>query len=275
MEKRFKDRQMAKEVVEVIKTIPESEPILCYVYKNAQPYGGTDYGHILKAELGKAGLNPDRVSIDTFGNETSLNSYSHCQHVFLVGILHRSETELVGQYLGQIRDISGEINKELSNDLCLSERAHLAYQALSRGSCRFSDNGQARPMKGYIVEIDPGIEEALTTVMPEVTWSNWKPAFLPETDSLVEQVQGSVEKFLETFEGDRISSQQLKKTMKLDAIAPRTWTRVMEKISHASKEKEFVRGGVCFWRLHGRSLVRISAESFGFAVAAEGSSKAA
>jgi hypothetical protein len=265
MEKRFKDRQMAKEVVAVVTTIPSTDSILLYVYKQQQ-LGGTDYSKILKAELVRAGVNLSRIHIDTFGNETSLNSYGHCQHVFLVGILHRDVTELVGQYLGQIRDITGEISKALADDIHLSERAHLAYQALSRGSCRFVDNGQARAMKGYLVEIDPEIETALSSVMPGATWTNWKPVFLPETNSLVEQVQVSVEMYLSTLEGDKISSQQLKKNLKLDVIAPTTWTRVLQKIDHVSK-KEPMRGGLCLWRLQGRSLVRVFAESFGFKAA--------
>jgi hypothetical protein len=74
----------------------------------------------------------------------------------------------MGQYLAQTLNIEGELSRELVNDISLSERAHLAYQALSRGSCRFVDNGQARAMKGYVVEIDPEIETALSSVMPDL-----------------------------------------------------------------------------------------------------------
>jgi hypothetical protein len=217
MEKRFKDRQMAKEVVEVVKTLPVTDSILMYVYKQQQ-LGGTDYSKILKAELVRAGVKTSRIHIDTFGNETSLNSYGHCQHVFLVGILHRDVTELVGQYLGQIRDITGEISKALADDIHLSERAHLAYQALSRGSCRFVDNGQARAMKGYLVEIDPEIETSLSTVMPGVTWTNWKPVFLPETDGLVDITVTKVAEFLSTLDQDRIGSKKLKSLMGLGTV---------------------------------------------------------
>jgi hypothetical protein len=265
MEKRFKDRQMAKEVVEVVKTLPTTDSILLYVYK--QHDGGIDYAKILKAELDKAGIDLTRIHIDTFGNETSLNSYGHCQHVFLVGILHRDVTELVGQYLGQIRDITGEISKELADDIHLSERAHLAYQALSRGACRFVDNGQAREMKGYIVEIDPEIETSLSQVMPGVKWSNWKPVFLPETDSLVEKVQAAIEAYLATFEGDKISCQKLRSTMSLENVSPATWTRAVREVcqrSIMSLKKEPVRGDGPFWRLVGKSLVRVSAATYGF-----------
>ena len=146
MEKRFKDRQMAKEVVQVLKTISANEAVLLYVYKMNQP-GGIDYKKILLAEISKAGIDiaaetndgKKRIVVSTWGNETSLNCYAYCQHVFLVGILHRDDTEIMGQYLGQIDNIQSEISKTLTSDLSLSERAHLAYQALSRGSCRVVD----------------------------------------------------------------------------------------------------------------------------------------
>lgn len=45
----------------------------------------------------------------------------------------------MGQYLGQIDDLQGKIGKTLAGDLQLSERAHLAYQALSRGAGQAHD----------------------------------------------------------------------------------------------------------------------------------------
>ena len=61
-------------------------------------------------------------------------------------------------------------------------------------------------MKGYLVEIDPEIETSLTTVMPGVKWSTWKPMFLPETDSLMEKLQIQVAEFLTTLTVDKISN---------------------------------------------------------------------
>ena len=266
MEKRFKDRQMAKEVVAVVKTLPETDHILCYVYKQQQ-LGGCDYSKILKSELERAGVDTQRVHIDTFGNETSLNSYGHCQHVFLVGILHRDVTQLVGQYLGQIRDIKGEVSKELADDIHLSERAHLAYQALSRGSCRFVDRGQARPMKGYMVEVDPEIETSLSKVMPGVKWSTWKPLFLPETDSLVETWTKTVQDFLMGYDGVKIGSKTLKRTVQAEKLTESTWRRVVKASflpRRCSKEEDLVRGDGVEWKLVGQSLVKQTAESFGF-----------
>lgn len=264
MEKRFKDRQMAKEVVAVVKTLPKDDRVLCFVYKSLDIWA-CDYGKILKGEFERAGVDLKNITIETWGNETSLNSHGHCQHVFLVGILHRDVSQLVGQYLGQIRDIKGDVNQALADEIHLSERAHLAYQALSRGSCRFVDGGQARAMKGYIVEIDPEIETTLSKVMPGVKWTNWKPLFLPETESLMERLQAQVEMFLTTLGQDRISSRKLKGLMSLGTVAPRTWAKVIERCT-GSKEEDHV--GLCTvrWRLVGQSLVKQTPESLGFSV---------
>jgi hypothetical protein len=61
--------------------------------------------------------------------------------------------------------------------------------------------------------------------------------FLPETDSLMENLQDQVETFLSTFEGDRISSRKLKSLMGLCTIAPRTWAKVIERCTPSKKEQ--------------------------------------
>jgi hypothetical protein len=68
--------------------------------------------------------------------------------VFLVGILHRDDTELMASYFGQTNDLQAAIDKATTKEISLSERAHLAYQALSRGMCRLNEIDQAKPMKG-------------------------------------------------------------------------------------------------------------------------------
>ena len=95
--------------------------------------------------------------------------------MILVGILHRDLTELEAQHLGQIDDISAIVSPTTLKGLCLSERAHLAYQALSRGCCRTIERGEAAKMTGYLIEADADIETALLKVMPGAVWKVWKP----------------------------------------------------------------------------------------------------
>lgn len=286
IEKRFKDGSMAREVVTVLKTIPEDQAALFYLYKMNQ-VGGTDYRKILEREIVKAGIDLHatvkvtkqdgktvdcpRIVISTWGNETSLNSYSYCAHVFLVGILHRDSIDLMASYLGQINNIQAQVDKSVAYDLQLSEKAHLAYQALSRGTCRTVSGGQAQPMTGYLVEIDPEIETTLNTVMPGVTWKKWAPYFVPETEGLIETWATQVQHYLNTLPHtqDTISSQSLRKAVKAEKLAPATWTKVIRSVTSnihtGSKEKNHMGEYVSFtWKLEGRSLVKQTAEHHGF-----------
>lgn len=85
-------------------------------------------------------------------------------------------------------------------------------------------------MTGYIVEIDAEIEETLTQVMSGVKWQTWKPYFVPESEDLVgtwsTAVIGCLNGLNDTV--DKISSRALKKVVKADRIAPRTWARITE-----------------------------------------------
>ncbi len=276
MEKRFKDKTMAKEVVTVLKTIPENESVLFFVYKMNKP-GGCDYSKILAGEIERSGIDlhamtsdgKPRLTITTWGHETSLNCYSHCRHVFLVGILHRDATELMGQYLGQMDDIKGDVSKTLADDIQLSEKAHLGYQALSRGTCRTVSNGQAGDMTGYLVEISPEIETTLSKVMPGARWETWKPYFVKESNGLIEEWAGKVRAYLETVPEStkRISSQTLRKEMKADTLAPRTWGAVVETVSKRSAGSLKNSTEHCrpfSWTIQGKSLVRITGELYGF-----------
>ena len=274
IEKRFKDKSMAKECVEVLKTIPENEATLFYLYKLNQP-GGTDYRKILEREISKAGIELDavtpegkpRIVISSWGNETSLNCYAYCQHVFLVGILHQDSTRLMGAYLAAVNDLQENVDKAIANDLQRSEKAHLAYQALSRGTCRTVVNGKAKPMNGYMVEIDPEIETTLEQVMPGVVWKKWQPYFVPEHEGLIETWVKTVQDYLNGLEDDRVSSQALRKELKAERVAPRTWTKVIQTVSGniRTAPKNNMGEGVSFrWQLEGRTLVKQTAERFGF-----------
>lgn len=287
MEKRFKDKAMAKEVAEVVKTIDPSEAVLLFLYKTSK--GGVNYQRILKTELEKAGVDTaaslkvetvdhegktrmeekPRIQLATWGMETSLNDFKYCSHVFLVGIIHRDDTELQGQYLGQIQDLNGEISTVLTSELQVSERAHSAYQALSRGTCRTVSNGQACRMTGYLVEVDPEIETALSSVMPGVSWKTWEPFYMKESDNLVATWTGMVRKYLVGLTKDRISSKMLKKVLPgADKVAPMTWTRIIQTVVEnkhhlPNKGIPLVDGVYLPWSLEGRSLVRANPIDWG------------
>lgn len=286
MEKRFKDKSMTKEVIEVLKAIPEDQAALFYLYKMNQ-VGGADYRKILEREIIKAGIHLHatvkvtkqdgkivdcpRIVISTWGNETSLNSYSYCAHVFLVGILHRDSIDLMASYLGQVDNIQAEVDKSVAYNLQLSEKAHLAYQALSRGTCRTVSGGQAQPMTGYLVEIDPTIETTLNTVLPGVSWKKWQPYFVPETEGLIETWATKIQHYLNTLPQtqDTISSRRLKKEVQAEAVHPSTWKKIIqyvtsEKVTSSKEKNHMVECLFHNWSLQGSSLQRIALESLGF-----------
>jgi hypothetical protein len=268
IEKGFKgERQMVKEVVKVIQTIPPDDAILCFVYKSQQK-GGLNCAKVLQQALEGADIpNKDRIDIQTWGNETSLNCYAHCKHVFLVGVLHRDETELMGQYFGQVNDLHAAINKTITADLQRSEKAHLAYQALSRGACRVMTDGQAHAMKGYLVEIDPEIESELSQVMPGVNWHVWKPFYMPESENLIEtwskKLAGYLDALPETVQ--KVSCRQVRKDLKAERLARSTWSLVVQKcLSEEPSTSSKDIGGTVRFALEGQSLVRQSAGRYGF-----------
>jgi hypothetical protein len=171
-----KMKKFIQDTVEVIKSIPAEEGVLVFVYKAKD---GRDPQRVLQSELDKAGLQErPNLYIETWGNETSLNSYAQCEHVILVGILHRDLSDLAAQYAAQLDAFNTKIDSETLKTLCLSERAHCAYQALSRGSLRIMcEAGQASAMSGYIIEFEEGLETELNKVMQGATWKVWKPVF--------------------------------------------------------------------------------------------------
>ena len=173
---KVKMKKILLDTVKIIQDIPTEDEILVFVYKDWQQVSSAK---MLETELDKVGIKPgQRIHIQTWGNETSVNTYHTCKHVILVGILHRDLTDLEAHHLGQVNDISKIVTTKTLKDLCLSERVHLAYQALSRGCCRvMGSEGQALPMTGYIIEAEAELETELSSVMPGVVWKPWKPVY--------------------------------------------------------------------------------------------------
>lgn len=107
--------------------------------------------------------------------ETSLNDYAYCQNVFLVGMIHRAQLDVAGSYIAQSDTLSTALDQREIHALVQNELCHSIYQALSRGSCRVSENGKARPMKAWIIHRHKEIQTTLAEVMPGAVWKEWKP----------------------------------------------------------------------------------------------------
>jgi hypothetical protein len=194
-----------------------------------------------------------RITIETWGNETSLNEYRYCKHVVLVGILHRDLTELEAQALGQLNDLHRKLTTEDVHDICLSERCHHAYQALSRGSCRVMDEpSQAGAMTGYIVEFDERIEEELSKVMPGVTWKTWEPVYLDLVahGKLVLTLSQRVASHLTNLPPttSKVATRRLKADIQAERVDKNTWLRAIHKAVGENPQ----------WKLEDRSLLRLA-----------------
>ena len=81
-----------------------------------------------------------------------------------------------------------DVQGSLVTDIQRSEIAHSLYQAMSRGSCRDTVDGHAKPMKAWLIHHDNGIHDIINKVMPGVSWSVWTPKHLTQIDAKTDEV---------------------------------------------------------------------------------------
>ena len=105
--------------------------------------------------------------------------------------------------------------------------------------------------------------------MPGVKWHKWTPYFVEESDSLIDIWTEKVRTFLSSLPSDivKVSSRSVKRQLTgTDKLAGRTWARVIQNVisgepRHVPKEST---GDGTVWKMEGQSLVRVTAESYGF-----------
>lgn len=261
------DRKTTKAIIEVVKSVPPEQAVLIFVFKD-RPGERTRYREVTLADLQNAGIDTtatveaiengkvvqrDRVMVSTWGQETSLNIFSHCAHVILAGVLQRSPLDLAGSFLGQVDDIHAGVSKDLVRDIARSEVCHAAYQAWSRGSCRVMQDGRARPMTGYIIHRDAGIQPMLSEVMPGAVWSEWKSeATIAAPPGIIASLTLKIAEHLRSLPETvrQISTRQLKTDTNLRDTHPNTFTAgLRDAMEHAP------------WLMSGRSLIRAFPEA--------------
>lgn len=260
------ERKAVREVVEVVKDIPADEAVVVFTFKDRLGEEVNYKGSLLRG-LSCAGIDTDatvptivdgrpvqrpRISIATWGQETSLNRWSHCSNVILCGVLQRSSLDLAASFVGQSDNLLQEVTTETVKELARSEVAHVVYQALSRGSCRVMHDGQAKEMKGWIIHRDIGIQPLLSSVMPGVCWQQWKAEHLTTNEGrqpgvIASTVVKIAEYLKELPEGvDKVSTKRLKVEAGLTKVARMTFTEAVQVVpDHVP------------WALSGRSLVRL------------------
>ncbi|WP_428661388.1 hypothetical protein [Reyranella sp.] len=258
------DRKITKEIVEVVKAIPEDEAVLVFVFKPRA--SGPDFGRLTLSALAQAGIDVraqvtalehgkevprDRINVVTWGMETSLNCYAHCRNVILAGVLHRSTLDLAGLYLGQRDNLTADLDSNLIHRLVRSEVCHCIYQALSRGSCRVINNGKAEAMRGWIIHKDLEIQRTLSSVMPGAVWSEWATDDQGVRGNITSKTAHAILAYLKALPDsvDKVSSRKLKDDLGLANVVAKTFTRSLT----------VALSSVVGWQTEGRSLVRVAA----------------
>lgn len=250
------DRLVSREVAELIKDeIPEGENVLIFTFKASLK--GPDIPSLLEDDLKELGTDMSRIHISTWGRHDSTNEFSEVPNVILLGILHPPALTLAGQMIGQQNDLTAPLGKDRLEDAMQGEVAHYAYQALSRGTCRSVVDGQAKPMRAWLLHYNHQALDLMKDRMPGAKWVPWEAVHLRTLgEQKVERVARNIAHCLEGLGKDihRASVKALKVTLGVDDLPSRSWTRA------AAGAAEIVVG----WKKQGRSFVRLSATDYGF-----------
>ena len=258
--KKLNPEHIARDVVNVIKRYGSDKAVLIWVYKEEKAAPGRRGHKALTIEqrittkLEKVNIDPDatitvsigreqkvrrRIVFATWGNETNLNTWSYCDVVIMAGILQLDRHTLTGKYLGAIDDIEAEIPKGLTEKLILSETAHRAFQAGSRGKMRRVKDGKAEPMDIYLIHRQPELKDELKKVMPLAVWSVWNGRYKRASVErrTPEYIEHDVKQLLGYLENRRRGAKaglkvylpKAKKDSGLHTLTPRRWRTVRDK----------------------------------------------
>lgn len=252
---RKENRTVSKEIIEVIKANTQARGILLFTFKKHD----VDIAKLLLADLVEAGidldeLTPDgrkRITLLTWGDETSINGLDHCDVVIMAGVLHRSHLDLASAVLGQRADLTAPLSNRMTSQLLTSEISHLIYQGASRGSCRIVHEGQAAAMKLYLIHRELAIRPILGKVMKGAQWKLWETVH--ETSSsagVIDLLCLRIVEYLDTLppQTTTISTMKLKQEMKLEgeSMVRQSFTKAISQVDSLSGT----------WTLNGRSMVK-------------------
>lgn len=249
----FKADSIPAHVIKTIAEIPEGEAVIVFTFKHKYRKK-TDIPNTIRDELRKAGIDPEakladgkpRVTILTWGQHTSLNEYAHAQNVVFAGVLHLDDETLLAWAVGQTGELLTPLDDRFNLvDIKRGEVTGTLYQALSRGSCRFTHDGKARPMKVWLIHHDDKIKDDLERVMPGLTWADWDIGNGREA-SKAEIIALQITALLRTHRGDKLSNRSIKALLGLSETSSDTFTRAVRLVDAPGWEQigaSFVRSG--------------------------------
>src|SRR5262249_25126829 len=157
-------RLVSRELCDVISGIDLDEGVIVFTFKADE----VDMREVLERDLKAAGINTGatlkpasdteqpkpRFRFLTRGQETAINDHADCSNVVFAGVIHRSETDLAASIVGQQDNLLAPVSGRQISEVRRSENAHALYQAMSRGSCRGTVSGQAKPMRVWLIHYD-------------------------------------------------------------------------------------------------------------------------
>jgi len=170
------ERRVSRELCDVISHIDPEEGLIVFTFKDT----GLDMREVLERDLKAAGVDTramlnrgsdnekPRFRFLTWGQETAINDHADCPNVIFAGVIHRSETDLAASIVGQQDNLLADVPSTQITEVRRSECAHALYQAMSRGSCRETVDGQARPMRVWLMHYDKQLRDLIDKVMPGV-----------------------------------------------------------------------------------------------------------
>ena len=160
MERSFEEdtaetRLVSREICDVISRIGPDEGVLVFTFKADT----VDMREVLERDLKAAGVEvgamldhgKPRFRFLTWGQETAINDHRDCPNIVFAGVIHRSETDLAASIVGQQDSLLAVVPSKQITEVKRSECAHALYQAMSRGSCRETVDGQAKPMQVWLI----------------------------------------------------------------------------------------------------------------------------
>jgi hypothetical protein len=263
MEEAFASRKangFPAQLVKTVADIPHDEAIIIFTFKHKRR-SRPDMPNIIRAELRKAGIDPDvslengkpRISILTWGMHTSLNEYAHASNILFAGVLHLEDEMLLAHAVGQTGELLIPLDERFNvGDIKRGEIAGTLYQAMSRGSCRFTFDGKAKPMKAWLVHYDERIKAELERVMPGLTWADWDIGSSREANK-AEAIALRICDHLRNHPGDKVSNRSIKAALGLGDTPSNTFARAARSVV------------VPGWTQQGQSFVRLgSAAAYGF-----------
>ncbi len=251
-------RRIPRLVAEIAASMPANGGVIVFTHKHRSAQDVDIVGTIRSvmqsqqidpdATITVGGLRRPKYVFLTWGNETSLSEYSYCEHVVLAGLMYRPLLDLAAHATGQAGNLLLNAGAAELREVQATELLHLVFQAMSRGACRVVENGQARPMKLWLLMKGESLREPLCELMPGLTWSSHQSPILVTDEALSADVE-RVARYLRSMAASatRVSIRAVKNA--LPDLATASNERLFRKALELAAQ-------VAGWLKEGRSLAR-------------------